>query len=304
MKYISVITDYEYLLWQQEIQIFNFKQLGMLKDLVVVVLYEPGQQISEHARALSRLATTYFYVNDQVNRSYIPSNKPWGLMKLLEQYPEYGQRVFLLDSDVIFRRPLDTEALDKGSEDKTWYVSDSGVISYIGYEYLKSCLGTEPIEEMAAIVGVSTKVLKERQEQSGGAQYYMKDIDAGFCRKVALDSTKIYDWSIKQLKEDGSYKFQVWTAEMWSWLWNGFMRADIQVSQEMSFSWATDPAQFYFSRTMLHMAGVTGSETGCFFKGKYARVAPWDLEADFNFVSTERCWRQYADLIEEYKKTL
>lgn len=300
IKYVSVITDYTYLLWQQELQIFNFKRLGILEQLVVVVLYDPGKPLSDHAKSLKSMAEVYYFENDQTDRSYIPSNKPWGLMKLLEAFPQYGEKLFLLDSDVVFREELNFSKIDQSSDDSTWYVSNC--ISYIGYEYLKYSLETdELVNEMAQIVGLDAATLKENQMNSGGAQYYMKNVTAEFCRQVAEDSIKIYRWACEQKKPDGSHKIQVWTAEMWSWLWHAFKIAKVQVSPEMKFSWAPhDILDWYFAK-MLHLAGVVEAGKGVFYKGKYYNTCPWDVEEDFLWIDRSKSWGPYVELIEAYK---
>lgn len=297
MKYVSVITDYTYLLWQQEIQAFNFRKLGILDDLVVVVLHDPGIPLSDHARQLGTLVQTHYFENDQPRRHYTPSNKPWGLMKLLEQHPEYGHRLFLLDSDVIFRETLDFTKL----EGPTWYVSDSGAVGYLGYNYLKAMLGHEQVEEMANLVGLTAERLQLEQPNSGGAQYYMKDVTSEFCRTVAHDSIKLYDWAIQQKRESGTYKIQVWTAEMWSWLWNAFKTVPVRTHPEMNFAWAAHTLSDWETQKMLHLAGVVGTEKGCFFKGKYTQQIPWEVESNFDFVDRSRCWGPYVELIEEYR---
>lgn len=300
MKYVSVITDYTYLLWQQEIQAFNLKKLGILDQLVVVVLYEPGTPLSEQAKGLADKVETHYFENDQPRRHYIPSNKPWGLMKLLRKRPDYGRRVFLLDSDVIFREPLDFTKLDGiDGQDLTWYVSDTR--GYIAHHYLQEMLDDEGTDEMAKLVGLTGERLKEEQTNSGGAQYYMKNVTAAFCRQVTEDSIKIYDWALAQKRDNGSYKIQVWTAEMWAWLWNGFRVADVKVSSEMDFAWAPHHISDWHAKKMMHLAGVTGGEPGGFFKGKYSHVNPWDQEKNFWHVDRTRCWTPYVELIEEYK---
>lgn len=296
MKYVSVITDYTYLIWQQELQAFNFKQLGIADKLVCVVLHEPDQPLSDRAKKLSQYVETHYYPNDQVRRHYIPSNKPWGLMKLLKDFPEYGEKLFLLDSDVIFRETLDFSKLDY---DDNWYFSNT--IGYIAHHYLDEMLGHDLVDSMASIVGLTADRLKAEQNNSGGAQYYMKGVTAEFCRKVALDSVNIYDWAIQQRRPDGSYKIQVWTAEMWSWLWNSFLVANVRVHPEMDFAWAPHDVSDWHAKKMMHLAGVTGQEPGNFFKGKYPQAAPWEVEKDFLHVNRSKCWAPYVELIEQYK---
>jgi len=299
VKYVSIITDYTYLLWQQEIQIYNFKKLGLFNDLCVVILRDPGEPLSDYARKMMTLCHTEIFENTQIKRHYIPSNQPFGLARILERYPKMGEKLFILDSDVIFRVPLDFSKMDN---DNNWYASDT--VSYVGYQYVSGCLGELDTKLMADIVGISTDVLKKKEQDSGGAQYYCKNITSQFCDKVTKDCIDIYDFITKFKKSDGSYKIQVWTALLWSWIWNMFLVADVKVIPELQFSWAVDSVDRYYKTKMLHIAGVTGKEPGCFYKGKYAHSIPWEVEKDFSFVDRSKCWGIYTDLIEEYRKLI
>lgn len=299
MRYVSVITDYAYLLWQTELQIFNLETLGILQDFHLVLLHEPGQALSPHAQRVMASCQSSAFPNTQIRRHYIPSNKPFGIARLLEKYPRLGRRILILDPDVVFRKPLDFTRLET---EPCWYVSDSHVVTYIGWDYILGCLGPLNARLMADIVGISPILLAHKQRDSGGAQYYCKNLTAELCDRVARDSIRIYDFITQFKKPDGSHRIQVWTAEMWAWLWHGLLEADVRVHPELDFAWATHPAEDWQRCKMLHMAGVTGSEPGCFFKGKYAKKPPWEVEPNLDFVSRDKCWRVYADLIESYRK--
>lgn len=301
MRYVSVITDYTYLLWQQELQIYNLMKLGQADDLTVVILTDPGKEPSDHAKRLCKLAEVKIYENAQDKRHYIPSNKPYGVMRLLEEHPEYGERLFLLDSDVIFREPIDFSKLD----DEHWYVSDSGVIGFIGWDYVKQALG-EDAEGAAAIVGIDPEVLKENQRNSGGAQYFMKGVTADFARKCYQDSIAIYDYMRQFKKEDGTPKIQIWTAEMWSWLWNALMTASVRVHPELNFTWAPHHVNEWERFKMLHLAGIvsTTSHTGAFFKGKYTHRIPWEDPELLDGMSPDLMTWKYLELMMEYREHL
>jgi hypothetical protein len=71
-------------------------------------------------------------------------------------------------------------------------------------------------------------------------------------------------------------QIQFWTAEMWSLLWNLWMYGfDTKITNEMSFSWATDNIKKYEQHPILHMAGVTDNlKTTKFYKGDYINTDP------------------------------
>lgn len=286
MKYVSVIEDKTYLLWQQEIQAINLKLLGL--ELVIVVLC--NGRPSPAALSLSNISETHFFENHNPYKySYLPSNKPWGLFRLLKDYPQYGEKLFLLDSDVIFKEVIDFTYMD---QDDAWYMSDCA--SYLNYDYLK-CY---PEPQLTSLIETVTTVAKVRDGFGGGAQYYFKNIDAGFCLKVCSDSDMIYK---KINKEKGDSKIQVWTAEMWAWIWNAFNIVTVKTSSELDFCWATDPEIRWHQTKLLHLAGVISKEDGIFYKGNYVDKTPWD-DKDYSYITKkDNCGWIYLKKIAEYK---
>jgi hypothetical protein len=307
MKFVSVIQDTTYFHWQQEIQAFNFQKLGILNSLVVVVLYEPGAAPSDRMVQLGMLAEVHFFDNAQLDRSYSPSNKPYGLMRLLQKAPWYGSRLLTIDSDVVLRLPLDSKLLDgPNMDDPCWYVSNSGVIGFIGHDYLAQHLDGPSVDEMARLVGLSGARLQEEQQNSGGAQIYMKNVTSAFFRQVTDDCLKIRRWVLEQKRDDGTFKLQVWTAEMWAMLWNAFRMADVRVSRELDFAWAPHERSMWDNCKILHLAGVNDDVVkqfgrSAFQKGDYTGLSPWEAEQDFSHIDRGRCWGPYVELIEDYR---
>lgn len=301
MKYVSVITDYTYLLWQQELQIFNFKKLGLVDDLVVVILIEPGESPSKHAQKIRSMCETHMFMNDQENRSYIPSNKPYGLMKLLKYKPEYGKSVFLLDSDVILKEKLDFSAMP---EPGITYLSDTR--GYIGYCYLSANLSDLEIANAGKIIGVTLENIKEIDSNSGGAQYYFKNITPDFCFKAANDSINLHSYLSGLKKADGNHKVQIWTAEMWSWLWNASLVSKVSITKEMDFLWpGANINAWNGHHKILHMAGVLSSDDakGIFRKSKYPGTIPWQDPSWEIGLKPNNCAWKYVELIMEYAES-
>jgi hypothetical protein len=71
-------------------------------------------------------------------------------------------------------------------------------------------------------------------------------------------------------------QIQFWTAEMWSLLWNLWMYGfETKITNELSFSWATDSVEVYEKHPILHMAGVTDNlKSTKFYKGDFINVDP------------------------------
>lgn len=258
MRVVSVIEDKTYLLWQQEIQLRNLKELG--QKGIVVILHKGNP--SEYAKSLSSLGEIYFYYNDSPVQSYLPSNKAWGLYKLLTDHPYYGKNLLLVDSDVLVRRmPRLPSSMSFGAN----------CDNYLGYSYMRQHLTDEQITDVLCGIIPLERVKKLK---GVGAQYFFHDIDARLCLQVAVDSLRIYERM--KIHEASGSKIQVWTAEMWSWLWNVAATKGIECHEELDFTWATSPATEYETKNFLHLAGVTNKSMGMFYKGLYTISSPWE----------------------------
>lgn len=280
MRFVSVIEDKLYLLWQQEIQLRNLEEKG--HKGIVIILYKGA--ISEYAKSLSRHGEVYYFENDSPFQSYLPSNKAWGLYKLLVKYPQYGKNLILIDSDVLVRM------IPSVNTDINW---GADCDSYLGYNYMKQHLTDRQLEDvLCGIIPLDRlKTLK-----GAGAQYFFRDIDARTCLHVATDSIRIYE-KMKKYQSEGS-QIQVWTAEMWAWLWNLAARDGIEISPELDFTWATSPINEYPTKNFLHIAGVTSKEMGMFFKGLYTISTPWDTKDKRYITNRNTCaWVYWMELL-------
>src|SRR5439155_972507 len=87
--------------------------------------------------------------------------------------------------------------------DKTSYLSDT--ISYIGYEYINSCSerykskypnlrDNDIFYGMCDTVGINYDLVINNQNNSGGAQYLLKNIDDKFWEECELKCEKLYDY--------------------------------------------------------------------------------------------------------------
>ena len=284
MKYISVQPDITYFHWQVEVYIENFISIGINpKDINVIFMI--GSSPSLKAVELRNKYTNvnfYFYEDDRVDKSYIPSIKPWGMFRHFgeNKYLE-NERIFYHDSDIIFRDKIDETLF---IDDKC-YMSDT--ISYIGYNYCVS-KGVEQLEKMVNIVGINVDIIKSSQESSGGAQYVMNSIQTKYWEKVYNDSNSLYKLMENielNDKQNGTfspgkainYPIQKWCAEMWATLWNlWYFGYKTEVHKELNFSFATSPISEWHDRKIMHNAGVINSNNGLFYKGDYINKLPYN----------------------------
>jgi hypothetical protein len=285
--FVSAQPDVPYFIWQIKLYVHNFIEKGINPSQIHVVLglvqgkSKPSQQ-SEQLKELG--INVHYFVDDRVKRHYIPSIKPYLISKWIQSNPEHGKLFFLHDADIIFRElPKFEELLN----DDTCYLSDT--IGYIGYNYIMDCCDRyeqkhpnsekgQLISEMCEVIGLDVETVKANQENSGGGQYLIKNSNCELWDKIYKDSIKLYDQMLNYQKRFpiSPGQIQFWTAEMWALLWNLWMYGfETRITDEMSFSWATDDIQKYEQHPILHMAGVTDNlKTTKFYKGDYINIDP------------------------------
>ena len=292
LKFICAQPDDTYYTWQVHAWMESLKQLGH-SDKAIVLIFTPffrdknpkWQQIIN----LYPEAEFVFYKDEKNEISsrlstYIPVLRPWCLMHYFNEHPEMKEKaVFYCDSDVIFTDKFD---LTKFIEDDVIYLSDTN--SYINASYFDSKIKDvlpEKLEEyktldilaqLTSLIGLDRATCESHNLHSGGAQYFLKNIDAKFWKKVTNDCLIIrtYLQGInKKFFKDENTGFQSWCADMWAVLWNLWMRnQETKVVPELEFSWASDSISKLERTTIYHNAGIVGDHANgypAFYKGKY-----------------------------------
>ena len=172
MIYISAQECSTLFIWQLEVQIYNFKKMGIDVSDYHILFSHPTEKVD-----LSRLGMSgckiYYYQDTRTEneKKYIPSIKTHLLKKRWKAFPELqNETIFLCDADVIFTSPLDFGPL---LNDNICYLSDT--TSYIGSRYIDS-KGDNLLERMCEIVGVSSTKVRQLGSNAGGAQYLLKNV--------------------------------------------------------------------------------------------------------------------------------
>ena len=285
--FVSAQPDVPYFIWQIKLYVHNFIEKGIKPDQIHVVLglVQGKTKPSPQSEQLKELGINiHYFVDERTRKHYIPSIKPYLISKWIQSNPDHGKLFFLHDADIVFNQ---LPNFDKLLQDEVCYLSDT--IGYIGYNYIMGCCkryeqkhpNTEKgqlISEMADVIGIDVNTIKDNQENSGGGQYLIKNSNCELWDKIYKDSIKLYDQMIGYQKRFpiNPGQIQFWTAEMWSLLWNLWMYGfKTKISDEMSFSWATDNIKKYEQHPILHMAGVTDNlKTTKFYKGDYINIDP------------------------------
>jgi len=315
--FVSAQPDLPYFHWQIKLYIHNFVKHGINPKNIHVILGILQGQIEPSDGAIEILkqgVNLHFYKDEREKKLYIPSIKPYLIHKWIEQDESRGKQFFLHDSDIILTKESNFKNL---LNDDIIYLSDTK--NYIGYDYLKSCstkyeknfpnCKTEQlIDDMCEVIGVDKELIIKNKENSGGAQYIIKNTDSNFWKKVYEDSTEMYHkMTIFQKRyplKKGSV--QTWTAEMWSLLWNLWkLGHETKISEELDFVWGTDNIQKFFEKPILHMAGVTEDmKYRKFFKGDFINKNPIQLLKEdinyFNFIEPKSITIKYVDNMKSF----
>jgi hypothetical protein len=317
--FVSAQPDVPYFIWQIKLYVNNFIEKGIDPNQIHVVLglVQGNKLPSEGAKGLSELGiNTHFFVDERMKKHYIPSIKPYLISKWIQSNPEFGKLFFLHDADIMFR---ELPNFDKLLNDEVSYLSDT--IGYIGYNYIIDCCNryetkhptsekNQLISEMAEVIGLDVDLIKDNQENSGGGQYLIKNTNCELWDKIHKDSIKLYDQMLDYQRRFpiNPGQIQFWTAEMWALLWNLWMYGyQTKITDELSFSWATDLIEVYEKHPILHMAGVTDNlKSTKFYKGDYINISPLDkLKEDlnyFNYVDPKSSTIKYIDNMKSYLK--
>jgi hypothetical protein len=264
--FVSAQPDNIYFHWQVEVYMYQFSKFGIIDNCHVLFGYS-GDSPSEGGLKLQKMyKNIHFYKDERVDKTYIPTIRPHILAKFFNEFPDLGKNVFYHDSDILFVRLPDFASM---LNDNIAYLSDT--VSYIGYNYIMECCKRykDKFSELAdddlfigmcKEVDINPNLIIQNQKNSGGAQYLLKNINGAYweeCERMCVSLYK-YMCSYEQ-KYPIPHHIQKWTADMWAVLWNYWkIGGQTRIHQQLDFSWATDTMKDYNSKTIFHLAGVSG----------------------------------------------
>lgn len=291
LKFICAQPDDTYYTWQVHAWLESLRSIGH-SDKAIVLVYTPS--FREKSDKWQKIVDLYpeaefaFYKDSgDVSKYlgvYIPVLRPYVLMRYFQEHPEMSAKaVFYCDCDILF---TDKFNVDKYIDDDTCYLSDTN--SYINASYfdgkihqvlpekLEEYKTRDILGELTSVIGISREIAEANNNNSGGAQYFLKNIDANFWKKVMNDCIVIRSYLQhinKEFFKDENSGFQSWCADMWAVLWNLWLRdQETKNIPEMDFSWATDSIEKVDRLGLFHNAGITSQTTHgfpAFYKGAY-----------------------------------
>lgn len=311
LRFVSVQPRLVYYAWQVEVMINNFIKNGVNPNYIdILVAYYPDDLTStpENISIWNKLAEKYnsvrfFFYEDTRKRPimYISSIRPNILKQHFAARPEIKDDViFYHDCDIVLTKPVD---LSEFTNDDIWYGSD--VQGYVGYDYVRS-KGEDVLNLMCSIVGIDPEVVKENQLNTIGAQYIIKGADYDFWNKVERDCEQMYGEvnslnGMKKLENPSYHELQIWCADMWSVLWNGWLSGHkTKTSEKLEFCWPGDGLDRWEKCNIFHNAGVTGSGE-LFYKGEFINRFPYNTELT---IKENSCSRKYYEEIKAVNSVL
>lgn len=330
LHFVTIFPDDAYFSWQCHLWLESLREIGH-SDKAIVLIFTPSfREVNktkfERIIALYPEAQFHWYKDEhQVSKllgTYIPILRPYTAWRFWKDHPEMKDKaVFYCDSDILFMKEFN---LDKYLDDDINYLSDTN--SYINATYFDSKVRDvkpdmleeyktiDVLDRTARLVGITREVCEANNNHSGGAQYLLKNLDAAFWFKMMNDCISIITYlrSVnKDYFESENKGFQAWCADMWSLLWNLWLRGqETKVIPEMAFAWATDSIDKLKTHTIFHNAGITNTimdGAPCFYKGKYHQgsdpmVDPFLDEVLNDERSKKKCTWFYASKLDELRK--
>lgn len=321
---MTCAPDDTYYTWQVHLWLESLKNINKSKDAIVLLFVPKGRIHNTRWKQVIELYPeaefkVYADEKDQISTDYIPKYipilRPYMMYKYFTEHPEMVDKaIFYCDSDILFTEHFNVEIY---KDDDVHYLSNTN--SYISVDYFDSMWkralpekqeefkNMDIVTMMGALIGITREEAERFREDSGGAQYLLKNLNAAFWYKVMQDCIVISSY-LKNInreffksENDG---FQSWCADMWAVLWNlWFYEGFTKVIPEMDFAWATDPVEKLNTCTILHNAGITSQKMGemaAFYKGTYHKGSDPTQDPHLNVVlenetSKKHCTWVYAN---------
>jgi hypothetical protein len=242
----------------------------------------------------------FFYDDTRVTTHYISSIRPNILKQHFAAHPELEEEAILYhDCDIVLTKPINWEQF---LEDEKWYGSDTRW--YIAHSYILS-KGQDVLDKMCEIVGIEESIIKDNELNSIGAQYLMKGINAEFWANVEKDCERLYNEitmlnNIKKAENNQYHELQIWCADMWAVLWNGWKLGKETVCHpDLEFAWGTSTESDFDRLNILHNAGVVSSADGLFYKAEFMNRLPYNLNLN---IKEGTASKKYYEIIQKVEK--
>lgn len=312
MKFLISQPSTLYYAWQTEILLNNMISVGInLNDVEVVC---SGQRTSDWNKLANGYAARFFFYPNTSKSNYPSIARPNALKHHYRQYPTLSaEAVLYTDCDILFFKSPHS-FLQGYLNDDINYLSDCKW--YIGYSYFKNKEKQgkagfsldETLKILCERISLDFDLLVQNDDNSGGAQYLLKGIDANFWEEVEKDCDTIYNYFNynSQGSINGTYfnseneGIQSFCSDMWAVLWNLWKRGkETRIVKELEFAWPGYGIQDKDRFNIFHNAGVVNDREQLFYKAKYLDRLPY--QDDFSHIKRDRLSWLYTEKIIELK---
>jgi len=290
LRFICAQPTIDYYTWQVEVMINNFIKMGINPNHIDIVCWKVNGVIPDNWSKLVNHYNTvrfFFYDDTRETKHYISSIRPNILKQHWLSHPELEDDViFYHDCDIVFTKPINWRQF---LNDNKWYGSDTRF--YISYDYIIS-KGEDILDKMCEIVDIDKQLIKDNELNCIGAHYVLKNLDWTFWEAVEHDCERLFkeitDLNTDKVSHDRHtippgatpripyHPLQIWTADMWALLWNGWKRGKETVCHpDLQFSWGTSTEADWNKFNIFHNAGVTTDKNSLFYKCNYMNKLPY-----------------------------
>ena len=293
LRYICAQPAITYYIWQVEVMLNNFMQMGINLNNIDIVCWQQNDELPEEWSKLSNNyeARFFFYRDTRETHHYISSIRPNILKQHWKAHPYLkDDAVFYHDCDIVFTKNIKEWITDEMISDDKWYGSDTRW--YISHSYIKS-KGDDVIQKMCELMELPETLIEGNELNAIGAQYLMKGVDYDYWNRVESDSEILFKEITEQCnekvkKDPTHHPLQIWCADMWAVLWGGWrLGYETVCHPNFDFSWATSGIDDYYKMNIMHNAGVINSTSGMFYKADYINKLPYNenIIIDKNYAS-------------------
>jgi hypothetical protein len=329
LNYITCCPDDTYYTWQVHLWLESLREIGQSEKAIVLVFIPKNRIFNDKWNKIVTLypESKFEFIKDEDNATqllgiYIPILRPYVMWRYFKDHPDMANKaIFYCDSDILFTKDFN---IDNFINDDVCYLSDTN--SYINASYFDSKVNDvlpdkleeyksrDILAELTKNIGITREICEKNNNNSGGAQYLLKNVDVIYWEKVMKDciTIRLYLQSInREFFESENKGFQSWCADMWAVLWNLWHRdKETKVVKELDFAWSTDPIEKLDRMCILHNAGVTGNMMGeipCFYKGHYHRGEDPLLDPHIDVIlnsdiAKTRCNWYYTNKLKQLKQ--
>ena len=323
MIFLSCQPDQVYFHWQVELYLHQFGNSKCPRNSECYAIFGYVNKPSDYLLYLSKLyPNKIIYYEYNKKTTYVPSIRPYLLSKFYadSRYSHLLSKVFYHDSDIFIVKMPNFESLDRLDRldsENVHYVSDT--ISYLGYNYISSSSkkykevykdlnDNDIFYKMCDVMEIDPELVKNNENNSGGCQYYLKNLTSEFFEKCFQKCEELYQFFIDyDLKYKIKDPIQKWTTDMWVMLYQllKLPNSCVKCTSEFDFSWAVDSIETYNIRNIFHLAGITSDNcSDKFFKGKYITenvfLAYLEDNTIFDHVSSQNATSKYTEQIVQY----